>query len=173
MSGNSEVWHELWGTFSVKDHCLPGAFVAEVLLYDKLIIPVLPTKKDGLSAESAEAEWDRWSRAGWDPARQAELTKVLGESAVLIPWTTDLQRAWKARMESESAWGRRNGYFESGSLLQQFAPAMARPVVAVSQYRSVADLESAGIRRLRPEMLLPAGSLLAVLGHELLLPDSS
>jgi len=171
MSDTTEPWHQLWATFSVKDHCPPGAFVAEVLLYDKLLIPVVPTEEDGLSPEDADAEWDRWLAAGWDPARQAEVTPILGDSAELIPWTSALQGEWKARMESGFAAARRNGYFESGTVLQRFAPAMARAVVAVSQYRSVADLERAGIRRRRPETTLPAGSLLAVLGHELLLPD--
>jgi hypothetical protein len=34
---------ELWGTFSVKDHLRERAFVAEVLLYDRLVIPRPPT----------------------------------------------------------------------------------------------------------------------------------
>ena len=29
----------VWGTFSVRDHCRPGAFVREVLLYDRLVVP--------------------------------------------------------------------------------------------------------------------------------------
>lgn len=171
MSDTTELWHQLWATFSVKDHCPPGAFVAEVFLYDKLLIPVVPTEEDGLSAEDANAEWDRWLEAGWDPERQAEVTNILGDSAELIPWTSHLQREWKARMKSGFAEARRNGYFESGTVLQRFAPAMARAVVAVWQYRSLADLEGAGIRRRTPETTLPGSSLLAVLGHELLLPD--
>ncbi|HEV2268661.1 MAG TPA: hypothetical protein VGR92_04310 [Steroidobacteraceae bacterium] len=171
MSDTAEPWHQLWATFSVKDHCQPGAFVAEVLLYDKLLIPVVPTEEDGLSAQEADAEWDRWLAAGWDPERQAEVTSILGDSAELIPWTSALQGEWRARMEGGFAAARRNGYFESGTVLQRFAPAMARAVVAVSQYRSLKDLERAGIRRRTPETALPASSLLAVLGHELLLPD--
>jgi len=28
---------QVWGTFSVKDHCDPNAFVAEVMLYDLVV----------------------------------------------------------------------------------------------------------------------------------------
>ncbi len=33
---------EIWGTFSVQDHCQKRAFVSAVLLYDKLVVPVPP-----------------------------------------------------------------------------------------------------------------------------------
>jgi hypothetical protein len=39
---HDDDWHELWATFSVKDHCQPGAFIAEALLYDRLVLPVVP-----------------------------------------------------------------------------------------------------------------------------------
>ncbi len=41
-----ETWYELWGTFSVRDHCRRGAFIPEVLLYDQLLLPVVPTADD-------------------------------------------------------------------------------------------------------------------------------
>lgn len=36
---------ERWGTFSVRDHMSDAPFVSDVLLYDRLIIPVSPTDK--------------------------------------------------------------------------------------------------------------------------------
>jgi hypothetical protein len=30
----------LWGCYSVADHCMPRPFVADLLLYDCLVIPV-------------------------------------------------------------------------------------------------------------------------------------
>lgn len=36
---------EQWGTFSVKDHLRSRAFVAEVILFDKLVIPRPATKQ--------------------------------------------------------------------------------------------------------------------------------
>src|SRR5271166_1108642 len=50
---------QVWGTFSVKDHCDLRAFVAEVMLYDRLVIPVPPNA----------TERARWEDLGWDPAR--------------------------------------------------------------------------------------------------------
>lgn len=37
---------ELWGTFSVADHLRERAFVAEILLYDRLVIPVPPDDEE-------------------------------------------------------------------------------------------------------------------------------
>jgi hypothetical protein len=164
-----ERWHELWGTFSVQDHCRSGAFVAESLLYDKLLIPVPPTVEDGLTAHQAEHEWRRWEK-DWDPERQRSIVEILGDRAELIPWTPDLHGEWELAMREGFAAARRNGYFMTGSLLQRFAPAMARSVVAVSEYHSLAELAKAGIRRRQPEEKVPASTLLAVLGHEFLMP---
>jgi hypothetical protein len=43
---------ELWGTFSVRDHLRRRAFVAELLIYDRLVIPY-PPPGDGV-------EYGRW-----------------------------------------------------------------------------------------------------------------
>jgi hypothetical protein len=168
----NERWHQLWGTFSVRDHCRKGAFVAEVLLYDHLLIPVPPTPADGLTPEQAEAEWNRWeTQHHWQPRRQREILEILGDRARQIPWTAELQEQWESAMQQEFSAARRNGYFMTGSVLQQFSPAMARSVVAVSRYHRLEDLPKAGIRQLHPAEKLPANTLLAVMGHELLLPD--
>ncbi len=171
METSREHWHELWGTCSVKDHQRPGAFVAEVLLYDKILIPVPPTVEDGLSADEAASEWDRWSKA-WSPDRQQRILEILGDRAEPIPWTADRQTEWQKNMNEQFSDARRNGYFVTGTVLQRFAPAMARSVVTVSQYHSVAELnKGAKIRRVQPQDKLPGSSLMAVLGYELLLPD--
>jgi hypothetical protein len=44
----SREW-ELWGTFSVGDHLRANSFVAELLLYDRLVVPVPP--------QEGGAEW--------------------------------------------------------------------------------------------------------------------
>ncbi len=69
---------ERWGTFSVIDHIRPQAFVAEVLLYDHLVIPVPPN----------DDERKRWRDPsyGWDPDRQESLMKVMGDLVVRVPW---------------------------------------------------------------------------------------
>jgi hypothetical protein len=180
----ADAWYELWGTFSVRDHCRRGAFIAEVLLYDQLLLPVVPAADDfereaEIKGEKIDAvklaqqEWERWTKAGWNPARQTLLTIILKnkDRVSLIPWTLDRQSEWKASMDKEFSDARRNGYFTTGSVLEQFAPRMAKTIVAVSQYRSLAELRNGeGIRRVTRPKPLPTSTLLAVLGHELLLP---
>jgi hypothetical protein len=75
---------ELWGTFSVRDHREQRPLVADVMLYDRLVVPV----------PADRAEWERWDHPdqGWDPARQKRVLDVLrrhGEKERLvlpIPW---------------------------------------------------------------------------------------
>lgn len=182
---NDGVWHQLWGTLSVRDHCRRGAFISEVLIYDRLLIPVVATAAD-LEKEAqatgekidarklAKVEWQRWEEAGWDPARQTLLTSVLRskDRVDLVPWTFARQSEWRAKMKATFADARRDGYFLTGSILERFAPHMARAVVAVSQYHTLEELRSGeGIRRLEPHEPLASNTLLAVLGHELLVPD--
>jgi hypothetical protein len=75
---------ELWGTFSVNDHRRRRAFVADVLLYDRVVVPV----PDG------STEWERWTRRGRDPKRQQALLKILDTHAVRIPWTLEHHEEW-------------------------------------------------------------------------------
>jgi len=65
----------VWGTFSVKDHLREDAFVSEVLIYDRLVLPV-PVDDN---------ERSRWRRPNpndpaetWDPSRLDELLAILG-----------------------------------------------------------------------------------------------
>lgn len=71
---------QIWGTFSVKDHCRANAFVREVLLFDRLVLPV----------PSDEQERSRWRqpnpndpRANWDPDRLDVLRNILGSQDIL------------------------------------------------------------------------------------------
>lgn len=82
-----EMLRELWGTFSVRDHLEERPFVADVMLYDRLLVPVPPDN----------AEWERWEdpRQGWNPARQKRVLDVLRAGkekekhkklVVTVPW---------------------------------------------------------------------------------------
>ena len=79
-------WHDscmasqIWGTFSVKDHCRANAFVREVLLFDRLVLPV----------PSDEQERSRWRQPNpknpqenWDPDRLDVLRNILGSQDIL------------------------------------------------------------------------------------------
>jgi len=79
---------EIWGTFSVRDHLVERAFIADVLLYDRLVIPTQPEGGDP----------KKWP-AEWDLARQQRLLGVLGELAVPIPWTEARRQHWQTRFD--------------------------------------------------------------------------
>jgi hypothetical protein len=88
---------ELWGTFSVRDHVRSRAFVAEVLLYDRLVIPVPP--------ENDDAEYERWRQQRWKPERQRRLINILGERnlVVQIPWDQGHQGQWEKLYRSQNS----------------------------------------------------------------------
>jgi len=87
---------ELWGTFSVRDHLVDRAFVADVLLYDQLVIPTLPE-------DEAETEWP----ASWNLLKQRTLLRDLGDLAIPIPWNKDRRDRWQKRLDDARAEERR------------------------------------------------------------------
>jgi len=74
------VARRLWGCYSVADHLQERAFVADLLLYDRLVIPV-PTPDDR----------QRWIDEKWNPERQAALLDILGGFAERIEWSMPLR----------------------------------------------------------------------------------
>ena len=81
---------ELWGTFSVGDHLRRRAFVADVLLYDRLVIPTPP--------ETDDAEQKRWREMGWRPDRQRQLLSLMPSNhLVKVPWTESHRENWETR----------------------------------------------------------------------------
>src|SRR5262245_4918073 len=78
---------QVWGTFSVMDHCRPAAFVADVLLYDRRVIPRPPVA----------SERERWEAEGWDPEKQELLLRILGERAWPVDWNEQRRAAWENR----------------------------------------------------------------------------
>lgn len=84
---------ELWGTFAVDDHLRPRAFVAETILFDRVVVPLPP--------KASEAEHRDWIRSGWQPDRLLEIRKRLGSLAIGVPWTPELRAQWRAEYSSE------------------------------------------------------------------------
>ena len=179
-----EHWHQICATFSVKDHVRKGAFIAEVLLYDYLYIPTLATVADGLTKEQATTERRRWVKNGWNPSKQIQLVDrllngPLKERIKPIPWTPFLQAQWEERMGPDNHVGqklrqsRKNGYAETGGLLAQFAPAALKTVTAVASCHTLEELrQRTGVQEAAPPERVEGSVLMAVLGHELLVPDN-
>lgn len=187
---------EVWGTFSVKDHCKPRAFVAEVLMYDRLVIPYPP-----------ESERQRWARKGWDPEKLDTVLKILDDRwdrnntfAVLEPaglfrpvlWDGPHQALWASRQSAaaqaseETAGGiefkRRTGYDNTAAVLAYGLPRFVTGIAAVADYSSLEDAQTElGLASIDPNMdepalplrppSLPGGTVCTAIGREFLVPD--
>lgn len=88
---------ERWGTFSVRDHLGESPFVSDVLLFDRLVIPV---------PDASTTEFWR----GYDPVRQEACLKVLGVKtnekdglALTVPWNASKRERFKSRMSTAAA----------------------------------------------------------------------
>jgi hypothetical protein len=107
---------EVWGTYSVADHLSARAFVADVLLYDQLVIPRPPTAEEeekeaaaarargeswSTAADPADApdltEFDRWRSEGWRPTRLEVMLKILRMYGLVIelPWSRPARADWQ------------------------------------------------------------------------------
>lgn len=82
-----------WGTFSVVDHLLARPFVADVLLYDQLVIPV---PADGNDRE-------RWEKIGRNPSRLDACLKILGPLAQHATWGAPQHEMFKTRFAATQA----------------------------------------------------------------------
>jgi hypothetical protein len=85
-----------WGTFSVMDLTDPGRLAPELLLYDKLVIPVPATSEDK----------NRWENEGWRPDDQADFLKMIGSLAIKKKWGYGDQALWAqefAKLKEDTA----------------------------------------------------------------------
>jgi hypothetical protein len=138
---------ELWGTFSVRDHLEERPFVADLMLYDRLVLPVPADQK----------EWERWEGENWEPARQRRLLGVLDrlgakeQLTLQIPWDEHRRRTFRDNVWAAQAAGMEvvDGYaFTAGQLLRdadlkraQEAEAVKPRVVAAYTSRQALERE--------------------------------
>jgi hypothetical protein len=81
---------EFWGTFSVRDHMRKRAFVAEVLLYEKLVVPVPP-----------DEYLEEWITNRWQPRRLKRLVDILGpEHCIEVQWDNNNRNEWESIYKS-------------------------------------------------------------------------
>lgn len=83
----------LWGTFSVVDHRRRRPFITDVLLYDRLVIPV-PDGPD---------EVKQWRKLRRDPDLQNRLLGIVGDLAVKVPWSSQFHDTWAQQFADETA----------------------------------------------------------------------
>jgi hypothetical protein len=89
---------ELWGTFAVDDHLRARAFVAETVLFDRLIVPRPPPDD--------EEQYAEWVAAGWRPEELEEKLAALEDLAIAVPWDEELRAEWRDEYRSKAPSGR-------------------------------------------------------------------
>lgn len=84
---------ERWGSLSVDDHVADKTrdLVANVLLYDRLVFPVMAEQPD-----RNEAAY--WHSKGWEPELQQKRLELLGPLAIRKPWSSALREQFTSRM---------------------------------------------------------------------------
>ncbi len=87
---------ERWGSQSVKDHVDTAALVANVLLYDRLVFPVI-------TAESYGDKKPDWIREEWNADLQAKRLDDLGDLAIRRPWNAARHEKFKTRQAELAA----------------------------------------------------------------------
>lgn len=86
---------ERWGTFSVSDHKRKRAFVADILLYDRLIIPY----------PANDNERAYWWKKTWMPGRLDSYLDILGDHAIQVPWDDEKRERFNSRYQVGKAAG--------------------------------------------------------------------
>lgn len=156
---------QVWGTFSVKDHCDPRAFVSDVMLYDRLVIPVPP--------ENDPQERQRWAENGWQPDRLDKLLEILGERAFSVPWDDQRQKKWKSRFAAGKSLAQATGdwaFAATRDVLTDGLPRHVTGIQAVANYTSMEELENELGLKDAPDQPLYGGAAVAIIGHEFLVP---
>jgi hypothetical protein len=136
---------EIWGTFSIDDHRRPRAFVADVLLYDQLVIPV-PADREN------ERLWAQW---GVDVAQLHRRLEILAAGGLAQPvaWSEGDEAALHGRLDAAK------GVDEEGR--QKLAETLYRGAVASTGPWLAGRINF--LAGLPPQRLLPASE--SVLRH--------
>jgi len=102
-----------WATFSVRAHRDLGSLSTDLLLYDKLILPV----------PEDEEEFGRWVKNRWDPAKIAD-TVVKGAGRILaVPWTAELRKKFDEGWKQLQQLGAEVAYGYTGLIYATYPPA--------------------------------------------------
>lgn len=168
---------ETWGTFSVADHLGPRAFVADVLLYDRLVIPV-----------PDDNERERWVGLGRHPEILDRKLEILGysrdpEENLVAPvrWTEEYRQHLDREYPEERARAREATGEEAiaqahevdrgiiAALMSAGNPITPEFVPAYTSYPAIeADFRPAAVSHDR--VARPEDRLVGVIGWEFFVP---
>jgi hypothetical protein len=173
---------ERWGTFSVRDHINDAPFVSDVLLYDRLVIPI-PDPSDSLAEQ-------HWIDEKWRPKllhKCLDVLKIKTEEedglVLTVPWGSSKEERFKSKMSVAAALATQGRCPEQGYyvdpfhmtrtlLKDDFCPALPN---GVSKAWTVAAYPSADAFR-RDVSVSDVGRrtrLAAVMRHHFLSPATS
>jgi hypothetical protein len=161
-----------WATYSVKDHNHPDAFIADVLLYDRLVVPVPP--------ESEPAEYDRWTHQGWAPGRLLSMLSRIEDLVERVPWDEYRRQQFHDQWDAARQVGM-DPYYPTRMFLkmeldqQSDRPnpnkgELVRPIVA---FDSEQEFEKQVIGRRDLDVQAGVDKLAIAFRHRFLVPDTS
>jgi hypothetical protein len=85
MAMDDSERRQRWAAFSVKAHRDLMALASDVLLYDRIILPV----------PEDDEEYERWVRQAWAPEEQAKRLVQAAAHIIPVPWTKQLRAEWR------------------------------------------------------------------------------
>jgi hypothetical protein len=170
---------ERWGTFSVRDHMTDAPFVSEVLLYDRLVIPVPDP------ADKSPDELEFWKKYGPELLTDClSILKVKTDKedglALAVPWDHVKRERFKNRMSVAAAFATQQrcpeqGYYNDPfEMTRQLIKEEFRPALppGVSKAWTVAAYTSADAFRQENSAADPdrGRRLAALISHRFLTP---
>lgn len=102
-----------WAAFSVRAHRDLGSLAADILLYDRLILPV----------PEDDPERDRWISEKWNPDEIAKRVVQSAGRIIGVPWTADLRGEWQNRWNQLRTLGDEVAYGLTGVIYASYQPA--------------------------------------------------
>ncbi|MEM9472432.1 MAG: hypothetical protein AAGA00_10750 [Pseudomonadota bacterium] len=152
---------EYWATYSVKDHLAARAFVADVMLYDRVVVPHPPN----------DVERANWAKEGWDPDRLDHLLEIIGpDRSRAIPWDDHQKQAWQDRKEAADHLNR-DAFQATRDVLTADLPPYVTGVQADLAYPDTDALEAGtGLRAPNGKPDDNTAMLATVLGKRFLVP---
>jgi hypothetical protein len=159
---------ERWGSLSVADHIDAAALAANVLLYDRVVLPLMAEQPD-------RDERAYWENKGWDPKLQRKRLDDLQELAVGRPWNWQRRNEFKNRIAELKL---------EGEDAQEIGQDLTRRILAQEQVREkfpgvehvtvIAAYNSIDLARKDFQIEDPAGALAAqavLLARKLAVPN--
>jgi len=102
-----------WAAFSVRAHRDLASLAADILLYDRIILPV----------PEDDPEYHRWVHEQWNPDDIAERIVQSAGRIIPVPWTAKLRAEWQNRRDALRNLSGEVAYGLTGVIYASYPPA--------------------------------------------------